>query len=135
MSQEIDRIYGSPDGRGGNKDLSIWIYEDNQLDEAMRKLLSYYTDIALPYFNRYHSLQKIDDIINNPPFDHNPAHVGGAFDNRCMKGLIVAKMVGSPEFDKLVKVYDEEIKGTLDEESIQNYYVVRDYLKASKVPD
>jgi hypothetical protein len=71
--------------------------------------------------------------MNNAPFEHCPADVGSGFDGRCMKGLIVARLVNNPKYDDLVAIYDEEIKGTMNAESIENYYKVRDYLMYNRI--
>ena len=76
---------------------------------------------------------EILDIINNPPFNHCPAYVGGNFDNRCMKGLIVARLADNPKYNELVEIYDEAIKETMNEMSIENYYKVREYLMYNKI--
>lgn len=132
--REIGRIYKSPDGRQiVNGNLAILLLQDEDIEAAIETLEGYYKTIAKPYFERYHSLKAIDNIINNPPFEHCPAHVGGSFDNRCMKGLIVARLVNNPNYDQLVAIYDEEIKGTMSAESIENYYKVREYLMYNKI--
>jgi hypothetical protein len=49
-----------------------------------------------------------------------------------MKGLIVAKLVNNPNYEKLVDIYDELIKKTLSDvqpDSVINYNKVKDYLE------
>ncbi len=134
IGNDIGRIYKSPDGREiVNGDLSIWIRQDEDVKAAIESLEWYYTDIAKPYFKRYQTLESIDDIINNAPFDHCPANVGGNFDERCMKGLIAARLVNNPVYEKLVAIYDEAIKQTMNNESIENYYKVKDYLMYNRI--
>src|ERR1700722_2850299 len=132
--RELGRIYKSPDGRqvvNCNLAIIILFYED--VYAAIETLERYYETIAKGYYEKYNSLEAIDDIMNNPPFDHSPAHVGGVLDNRCMKGLIVAKLIRNHNYDKLVEIYDEEIKRTMNTESMENYYKVRDYLNYNKI--
>jgi hypothetical protein len=134
IGQEIGRIYKSPDGRAVvNGDMTIWLRQNEDVESAIETLEWYYNDIAKPYFERYDTLDAIDDIINNPPFDHCPAHVGGNFDERCMKGLIVARLVDNPNYDQLVATYDEAIKETENSMSIENYHKVREYLIYNRV--
>lgn len=134
LGQEIERIYKSPDGREVVKgNLSVWLRQDEDVDAAVETLEWYYNEIAKPYFVKYNTLEAIDDIMNNPPFDHCPADVGGNFDNRCMKGLIVARLVDNPNYEKLVTIYDEAIKETMNAESIENYYKVREYLMYNRI--
>jgi hypothetical protein len=134
MGGEIGRIYKTPDGREiVNGDLSIWLRQDEDIEAAIESLKWYYEDIAKPYFKRYNNLNAIDDIMNNPPFEHCPAHVAGNFYERCMKGLIVARLVNNPDYEKLAAIYDEEIKGTMSEELIGEYKKVRDYLRYNQI--
>jgi hypothetical protein len=134
IGQELGRIYKSPDGRKiVNGDLVIWLRQDEDVEAAIETLEWYYNDIAKPYFERYNTLEAIDDIINNPPFEHCPAHVGGNFDERCMKGLIVARLVDNPNYEKLAAIYDEAIKETMNTVSIENYHKVREYLMYNRV--
>jgi hypothetical protein len=129
IGEELGRIYRSPDGREVvNGDMVIWLRQDEDLEAALETLEWYYKDIAKSFFEKYSTLGALDDILNNPPFDYCPAHVGGMFNDRCMKGLIVARLVDNPEYDKLAAIYDEAIKLTLSDEMIENYHKVREYL-------
>lgn len=132
--QDIARVYKSPDGRQVvNGNLAILLIQNEDIDAAVETLERYYENIAKPYFERYNSLEAIDNIMNNPPFEHCPADVGNGFDGRCMKGLIVARLVNNPKYDDLVAIYDEEIKGTMNAKSIENYYKVREYLSYNRI--
>jgi len=132
--RDIARIYKSPDGRQiVNGNLAILLIQDADIEAGVDTLEGYYENIAKPYFERYNSLEAIDDILNNPPFQHSPAHVGGNFDDRCMKGLIAARLVGNPKYDELVAIYNEEIKGTMNSQSIENYCQVRNYLIYNRI--
>jgi hypothetical protein len=134
MGAEIGRIKLSPDGRKiVNGSLGFILLFEGDIEAAIETLHEYYTDIAKHYFSRYRTLTAIDDIMNNEPFEHCPAHVGGMFYERCIKGLIVAKLVDNPRYDELVAVYDEEIKATFNEEFIADYKKVRDYLALHEI--
>lgn len=131
IGAEIGRIKLSPDGRKIiNGGLQFVLIFEGDIDAAIETLYEYYINIARPYFKKYSSLAALDDIINNEPFEHCPAHVGGMFYERCLKGLIVAKLVDNPNYDELVAIYNEEIKETFNEEFITAYEQVRDYLAA-----
>ncbi len=134
IGNTIDTIYASPDGRKVvNGDLSINIYFDDDVEAAVESLENYYNTIAKPYFEKYQTLNAIDDILNNPPFEHSPANAGLGLDERCMKGLIVARLVDNPNYEKLVNTYDEAIKRTMNEESIGNYQKVKEYLMYNRI--
>lgn len=129
MGNTIGQIKLSPDGRkyvaGG---LQFILLFEEDVTAAVETLFEYYSTIAKPYFKKYSSLKAIDDIMNNDPFDYLPPYYGAGLDGRCMKGLIVAKLVNNPEYDKLVTIYNDLIFETESEESIDNYVKVRDYL-------
>lgn len=132
--QDIARIYKSPDHRQIiNGNLVVLLFQDEDVEATVESLEGYYENIARPYFKRYESLEAIDDIMNNPPYEYCPADIGGGFDNRCMKGLIVARLVNNPNYNNLLNIYDEEIKGTMNEKSIENYYKVREYLSYTRI--
>lgn len=129
IGNSIERISKSPDGREvKNGDMVILLIHDEDIEAAVETLKRYYDDIAKPYYDMYQTLAAVNDIINNAPFDYCPAHVGGNFDDRCIKGLIVARLVNNPNYDRLMDIYDEKIKETMDLTSIENYNKVREYL-------
>jgi hypothetical protein len=128
IGNEIGVIYNSPNGKEIiNRSMPILIIQDQDVEAAVETLQGYYNKIGKTYFDKYSSLLAMDNIINNAPFDYNPAHVGGGFDDRCMKGLIIARLVDNPNYDELIKAYDKEIKET-PLHSINNYEKVREYL-------
>lgn len=133
--EHIERIYYSPDGREIVKGdgLGIWLVNDEDVYNSTETLKTYYYKIAKPYFNKFTTLEAIDDFINNPPFEYSPAYVGAFLDDRCMKGLIAAKLVNNPNFKQLVGIYDELIKETESEESINNYRKVKSFLKEKSI--
>jgi hypothetical protein len=134
IGNTIERISKSPDGREViNGNMAILLIQDADISTAADTLKRYYDEIAKPYFDLYQTLSSIDDIVNNPPFDFCPAHVGGNFDDRCIKGLIVARLVDNLNYDRLVAIYDEKIKETRDSNSIENYYKVKDYLMHNSI--
>ena len=126
----IERIFYSPDGRSivKGESKSIWFVTNEDVSNSIETLKSYYIDIAKPYFSRFTTLEAFDDFINNPPFEYSPAFVGCYTDERCMKGLIVAKLVNNPNYNSLVATYNELIKRTESNESINNYNKVKEYL-------
>lgn len=134
----LETIYYSPDGRKivKGESLGLWFSTDNDVYTKLQSLKTYYTEIAKPYFSKFTSLETMDDFINSPPFEHSPAYVGAFTNARCMKGLIIAKLVKNPNYDKLVAIYDEVIKRTLSDvqpDSITNYNKVKEYLKQNSI--
>ncbi len=135
LGQDIDRIYSSPDGRkvNNNGNLGIWLYNDEEIGFTIELLHSYFNEIAIHYFAKYRTLEAIDDIINNEPFSYCPAEVGGNFYERCMKGLIVAKLIGNSNYEKLEKIYDREMITTMNPEFIESYNKVKEYLIYNRI--
>jgi len=134
IGNTIERICKSSDGREViNGNMVILLIHDEDVTAAVETIVKYYNDIATPYFEKYQTLDAINGIMNNPPFEHCPAHVGGNFADRCMKGLIVAKLIDNPQYEHLVTIYDEVIKETKNTESIENYYKVREYLRCNRI--
>lgn len=131
----IERIYYSPDGRINGKGESLRIELDKYervTSDLNEKLKFLYMEVAKPYFQKFTTLAAFDDYINNPPFEYNPAYAGGFTNNRCMKGLIVAKLVNNPNYDKLVAIYDELIKKTVSDVQLDSeikYNQVKNYLQ------
>lgn len=132
IGADVGRVKLSPDGRKiVNGGLGIILSFEGDVDAAIESLLDYYKTIAKPYFIKYNSLLALDDIINNEPFEHCPAHVGGMFYERCIKGLIVAKLIRNPRYDELERIYNVAIKETFNESFITDYHNVREYLRTN----
>jgi hypothetical protein len=132
----IERIYYSPDGRKIVKgdSMGIWIKKDEDTENAIEVLKIYYNNIAKSYFETFTTLEAFDSFINNPPFDHCPAYVGGSTTDRFIKGLIIAKLVNNPNYNKLVSIYDELIATTLSKvntDSVINFDKVKEYLNCA----
>jgi len=132
MGNNIGRIYSSSDGRqvvaSSYGNLTIRIRQNEDIEAAVESLTWYYRDIAKPYFQRYKKLEAIDDIFNSPPFENLPAHAQINLDKKCMKGLIIAKLIDNPRYNELVAIYDKQINELKNEESLVNYVRVKDYL-------
>jgi hypothetical protein len=127
----IERICYSPDGREivNGPDLTIALIEDEDVFNATKTLETYYDEIAKPYFCTFRDIKSMDNFINNPPFEYIPAYVGGLLEERCLKGLIIAKLVHNPNYERLVEKYDELIKRTKSDDAVQNYNKLKLYLK------
>lgn len=134
VGDDIGRIFNSPDGKQvvqGNMTIVLEQIED--LGASVETLKGFYSNIAKSYYERYSSLLALHNLINSPPFEHCPAHVGGRLDHRCMKGLIIARLVNSLNYEQLVTTYDEAIKRTMNQDSIDNYYNVKEYLMYNQI--
>ena len=84
------------------RDWEEWI--DN-FRETMNRLCP----LALEYIKRYSTIEAVDKLYNQPPFDeYNPNC--SSLTHRCFIGLIAAKLVNNPEYDHLKKVYSAIIQ-------------------------
>ena len=64
---------------------------------------------ALPYFEKFVSLAAIDAELNDKPTERTPNR--GSPWLRCSTGLIVAKLVGRPNYQELIDIYTEVVSG------------------------
>ena len=84
------------------RDWEEWI--DN-FRETMNRLCP----LAIDYINRYSTIEAVDKLYNQPPFDEYSPNCSSST-HRCFIGLIAAKLVNNPEYDRLKKVYSAIIK-------------------------
>jgi hypothetical protein len=75
--------------------------EEDQINAISQELYLLFHRIALPFFERYNSLEKIDEAINSNFKD--TALTGDIF--KGSKGLIVAKLIGSGNYKELEEIY------------------------------
>jgi len=134
LGGDIGKLQFSHNGKEPiHRSLSIIILFEEDISAAADSLYLYYSSIAKPFFDHYNNVEKFDDIFNSEPHDNVPAYVVGNYDTRCMKGLIVAKMVNTPKYNELVLIYDQEMRTTFQnvrQEAIASYEAVKTFLNA-----
>jgi hypothetical protein len=134
MGDSISVIYNSPDGRKiVRNSMEILLLQNEDIESAVETIGQYYIDIAIPYFDKYIDIDSLDDIFNKPPFEYTPADVGGMTDDRCMRGLIIARLSNNPNYQELLTTYDQTIKRTMNQQSIDDYNKVKDYLNHNRI--
>jgi len=69
------------------------------------RIASVFREFAFPYFERWGDLVAIDVELNDKPAERTP-HRGIPWE-RCSKGIIVARLVGRPNYDQLAVFYTE----------------------------
>lgn len=62
-------------------------------------------EFAIPYFNKFASVYAIDAELNSRPTERTPNR--GFPWLRCSTGIILAKLVGRPDYDTFVKIYSD----------------------------
>ena len=73
----------------------------------VEKIIPLFREVALPYFERWSSLSAIDAELNDKPGKRTP-HSALAI-SRCSTGIIVAKLVGRPDYERLAAFYTDVI--------------------------
>lgn len=104
---------GAPIGalRGGtNSSCDILVEELADVPRAVVELERLFREVALPYYERFSDLCEIDRVLNDEPNARTP-HRGMNW-LRCATGLIVARLVGRPNYDELVAVYRKTLETT-----------------------
>ena len=84
----------------------VYVYpvkNDVDVQAAAEKLLELFDTKAVPYFERYGSLEAIDHLLNDLPKQETP-HRGYPMP-RAASGLIVAKLVSRPNYLELLETY------------------------------
>ncbi len=134
LGNTLGVIFNSPDGREVvHNNMEILLIENADIEAACESISFFFQGIARTYFEQFENLEAIDDIVNNAPFDYTPANVGGTFGDRCMRGLVINRLLKKENFIDLIAIYNDEIKGTLNEQIIAEYEKVRDFLMYNKI--
>jgi hypothetical protein len=89
-------------------------------------LVQIFFDIALPFYKKYSNLLVIDSLFNDPPYNEMPVLVQRTGGDRCMKGLIMAKLVERENYFELVKSFDDFIDNNRN--FLFQYNTVKKYL-------
>ena len=95
---------GSFVGRS-NRSCEFLLESDREIDAVAEGIVRIFEEFALPYFEKFSSLDAIDAELNRSPQEATPNRVAPWL--RCATGVIVAKLVGRPNYPELVAVYSE----------------------------
>lgn len=100
-----------------NNSLTFPIENDEDIEGVTEQIFSIFSDIALPYFNKYSNLNIVDSIYNDKPEIRTVHKILNP--ERCTKGLIAAYLVKNPKYLELESVYVnkmENVSGPLKDE-------------------
>ena len=90
-------------------DSHITLIDGEEGIDKFRETMNRLCPLALEYIKRYSTIEAVDKLYNQPPFDeYNPNC--SSLTHRCFIGLIAAKLVNNPEYDHLKKVYSAIIQ-------------------------
>ena len=78
---------------------------ESEIASVTEEIVRVFREFALPYFERCGSLAAIDAELNAKPGERTRQRALAWF--RCSTGLIVAKLVGRPDYEQLVAFYTD----------------------------
>jgi hypothetical protein len=128
IGNETGNIATSKDGSViGTKEERFVISEDKDIEKVIRELKRVFRQIALPYYEKYNTLQILDKILNDIPLQvcvHAPF-----LPSKRMNGLVVAKLIKRSNYEELVSIYTEESK-ELVPDLMESFNKVKEYLSS-----
>jgi hypothetical protein len=101
MGAPVGALLGENDPR--SCDLLLDSY--SEVASVTEKIMGVFCEHALPYFEHWGSLQAIDAELNDNPGERR-VHWALAW-LRCSTGIIVAKLLGRPDYEQLAAFYTE----------------------------
>jgi len=69
-----------------------------------------FTSLAVPFFDRFKTIQDADVVLNSQPSVNSPYLVPDY--ERCCRGLVAAKLVGRPNLQDLLTIYIDRMQKT-----------------------
>jgi hypothetical protein len=92
---------------GDNRKCEFRVKTEADASPAAEKIENVFREFALPYYQKYGSLQAIDAELNSHPQERTPHRGYGWL--RCSTGIIVARLVGRPNYEALAEIYTKVI--------------------------
>ena len=126
IGNEIGKLFRNPDGKMvDHRSEDICISERSELDFVVEKVLSMFNSVALPYYQRFNTIDDIDSVLNDNPTEVS-VHANAQY-FRCPNALIVAKLAKRQDYNELEKIYNERMS-TVSEVFKERYDKVKDLL-------
>jgi hypothetical protein len=88
---------------GDSRGCEFLLESKSEVASVAEKIVGVFREFALPYFERWGSLAAIDAELNDKPGERTHQRALAWF--RCSTGLIVAKLVGRPDYEQLAAFY------------------------------
>lgn len=85
---------------------------DHDVNRAVSEAEGIFMTGALPFFDRFRTLDDVNMLLNGEPESPSPFRV--AEYERCCRGLIVAKLVQTPNIQDLLATYSDRMKREAD---------------------
>ncbi|WP_194973046.1 hypothetical protein [Aquiflexum lacus] len=86
------------------------LVNENQINKVVSGLTDLFKKVALPFYQRYSSIEALDKVLNENPSDSSLT--GAIF--KGAKGLILAKLTKRSDYPDLVKVYTSHYEQLAD---------------------
>lgn len=85
------------------------VTSERSLGRAVKQITKMFEKYALPFYATYSNLEALDREINGQPESFEYWMGGGHPAERSSRGVILAKLLGRPDFDNLCAIYDRQI--------------------------
>lgn len=93
----------------GKDEASFYVMEPEETDKALDQVKNLYETYAKPYFEKYSTLDSLDNLINTEDFENhelNNAKFHTPKMDAVTSGLIVRKLINESAFEELKAKYD-----------------------------
>lgn len=115
----------------GIEETNFFVTTKGEQKDALTKTKELFWEHAMPYFERYNTLQSLDRLINGIPIEENKRRndkFHGSTMEMVLKGMVVAKLIDKPDFPALEKYYmdfmktrSENLAPRLQEKSVREF--------------
>lgn len=90
-----------------SNEIEWYIHTERDIPCAVAEVAAVFREHVIPFFQRYSTIEAIDEALNSKPRKECLVSIYPA---RAAEGLIIAKLLGRPDFDKLAKFYERKVK-------------------------
>ncbi|MEQ8703297.1 MAG: hypothetical protein RIC19_05230 [Phaeodactylibacter sp.] len=118
----IARLYGQRFQR-------LSLRDEKDREAAAQLFGAQLEESGLPFINQYSHIQALDLLFNHDPMAplalvHNQI-------NRCFRGIVLSKLVQSPDFEEVAKAYVSALEGKLyaPEPTLAKFHRLSDFLR------
>jgi hypothetical protein len=84
------------------------IESEEDVRKAAKEIVEWLREDGLPFLDRYSQLEAMDELFNDQPEKLLPYIHSAA--NRCLRGITLAKLTGRDDFERLVRVYRQQLQ-------------------------
>jgi hypothetical protein len=91
--------------KNDNRACEFLLESESHIAPVTEKIVQVFREFALPYFDKFKSLIAVDAELNTKPTERTPHRVAPWL--RCSTGIIVAKLIGRPDYQHLADVYTD----------------------------